>query len=319
MTRRKFNIGLSDRTVFDRMEKKIRYINEASSESEERNTVIEYSTVSCGENSKAIVPVIKYKIFEKYDELLHGFSTRLGGVSSEHLSSMNLSFSRGDDRDNVIENHRRFAEAVGYDYTKLVFSDQVHDTAIHVVSSNDTGKGITKESDIKNIDGLITNEREIPLITFYADCVPLYFYDPVNSVVALAHSGWKGTVNNIGGIMVHRMSELYGSRPEDIICAIGPSICMNCYEVSCDVADRFKEAYTDEEFASLIVDKGNDKYLLDLHKACKYNFINAGIIGEHIAMPDMCTCCNSSILYSHRASNGMRGNLAAVIMLYNCT
>lgn len=317
MIRRKLDIGLSDRTVFDRMEKKIRYINEASSEAGERSTVIEYSTVSCGESGKAVVPVIKYKIFEQYDELLHGFSTRLGGVSSGHLSSMNLSFSRGDDRDNVIENHRRFAEAAGYDYTKLVFSDQVHDTAIHTVSAEDIGKGITVESDIKNIDGLITNERGIPLITFYADCVPLYLYDPVNSVVALAHSGWKGTVNNIGGIMVRKMCGLYGSRPEDIVCAIGPSICMDCYEISRDVADKFREAYSDKEFDSFIADKGNDKFQLDLHKACKYNFINAGIDEEHIAMPDLCTCCNSSLLYSHRASGGMRGNLAAVIMLYN--
>lgn len=317
MTRRKLDIGLSDRTVFDRMEKKIRYINEASSEEGERSTVIEYSTVSCGESGKAVVPVIKYKIFEQYDELLHGFSTRLGGVSRGHLSSMNLSFSRGDDRDNVIENHRRFAEAAGYDYTKLVFSDQVHDTAIHTVSAEDIGKGITVESDIKNIDGLITNERGIPLITFYADCVPLYLYDPVNSVVALAHSGWKGTVNNIGGIMVRKMCGLYGSRPEDIVCAIGPSICMDCYEISRDVADKFREAYSDKEFDSFIADKGNDKFQLDLHKACKYNFINAGIDEEHIAMPDLCTCCNSSLLYSHRASGGMRGNLAAVIMLYN--
>lgn len=261
------------------------------------------------------VPVIKYKIFEGYDQMIHGFSTRLGGISKEHLYSMNLSFSRGDDVENVIENHKRFAKAVGYDYTRLVFSDQVHDTKIHVVKADDCGKGIITESDIKGIDGLITNEKNIPLITFYADCVPLFFYDPKKQVVALAHSGWKGTVNKIGTKMIKKMQELYGSLAEDIICAIGPSICKACYEVSQDVADRFRDAYTNDEYKSMITCKGNDKYLLDLHMACKYNLINAGVSRDNIAMPDVCTCCNPDVLYSHRASNGMRGNLGAVIML----
>lgn len=261
------------------------------------------------------VPVIKYEIFKDYNNLLHGFSTRLGGVSKEHLYSMNLSFTRGDDVENVMENHKRFAEAVGYDYTKLVFSDQIHETRIRVVDEDDCGKGIITENDIKGIDGLVTNKKNIPLITFYADCVPLFFYDPKKQVVALAHSGWKGTVNKIGTKMIEKMNEVYGCSPEDIICAIGPSICKSCYEISKDVADNFKATYTNDEYSSMITYKGNDKYLLDLHMACKYNFIDAGVLESNIAMPDLCTCCNPDVLFSHRASKGMRGNLAAVIML----
>ena len=152
-------------------------------------------------------------------------------------------------------------------------------------------------------------------MTFYADCVPLYMYDSVNRVIGLAHSGWKGTVADIGGKMVEKLNNVYGSNPSDIICAIGPSICRNCYEVDDVVIDRLKEQYKTEELDMLVEDKGNGKYQLDLHLACKINFINAGIPDENISLPDLCTCCNSNILYSHRARKGMRGNLAAVMML----
>ena len=262
-----------------------------------------------------IVPVIKYKALDIYEDIIHGFSTRLGGVSKEHLFSMNLSFSRGDERDNVLENHRRFAKAVGYNSERLVFSDQVHDVIIHVVKEEDAGKGIIKESDIKNIDGLVSNVKNIPLITFYADCVPLFFYDKLNKVVGLAHSGWKGTVGNIAAHMIQTMKNEYSSSPENIVVAIGPSICMDCYEISEDVAVKFEAKYTDKELKNMLLNKGNGKYQLDLHQACKYNFLNAGILENNISMPDICTCCNPNELFSHRASNGLRGNLAAVIML----
>ena len=153
------------------------------------------------------------------------------------------------------------------------------------------------------------------MITFYADCVPLFFYDPVNKVVGLAHSGWKGTVGNIANAMVDKFVELYGSNPSDIVAAIGPSICVDCYEVSQDVALQFMAAYSETEIKYILYSKDNGKYQLNLHEACKRNLINSGVLEGNISMPDFCTCCNPDILYSHRASNGMRGNLAAVIML----
>lgn len=262
------------------------------------------------------VPVIKYKVFDKYDEVVHGFSTRLGGVSKNHLYSMNLSFFRDDEYENVLENHRIFAGALGYDYRKLVLSDQVHKTDIYVVCSDDAGKGIIGDKErLRNIDGLVTNERDIPLMTFYADCVPLYFYDPVRHVVGLAHSGWRGTVADIAKAMLDKMHDVYGSSASDIICAIGPSICVDCYEVSEDVASEFRNHYNDEMLKDILFYKGNGKYQLDLHQACRYNLLSAGVKAANISMPDYCTCCNPDIFFSHRKTNGMRGNLAAVIML----
>lgn len=291
--------------------KYIRYYNSLSLEN--RGSYIDLINIS--NTSEDVIPVIKYKILDKHEDIIHGFSTRLGGISTDYLYSMNLSFSRGDDRKNVLTNHERFAKAVGYNSEKLVFSDQVHRNSIYEVTEKDCGKGICYLSDIKEIDGLVTNTKGIPLITFYADCVPLFFYDSVKKVVGLAHSGWKGTVGNIAQEMVDKLVFLYDSNPSDIVVAIGPSICVDCYEVSEDVANQFYEAYTETELVNILYSKGNGKYQLNLHEACRRNLINAGVLESNISMPDICTCCNPNLLYSHRASNGLRGNLAAVIML----
>ncbi|MBQ9278893.1 MAG: peptidoglycan editing factor PgeF [Lachnospiraceae bacterium] len=304
MERKKFDIRTDAKLLLKRNEHLQKFIEPYNNDN--RTTYIDYTST----------PVIKYKIFDGYENLVTGFSTKLGGVSKGHLYSLNLSFSRGDDNSNVIENHKRFAKAVGYDFTRLVFSNQVHKTNIRVIESDeDAGKGMIKVSDIKEVDGLVTNLPNIPLMTFYADCVPIYYYDKVKNVIGLVHSGWKGTVSNIAGKMIQTMKDVYNSETSDIVCAIGPSICKNCYEVDDVVIDKVKESYNEEEYKMIVEEKQDGKYLFDLHLACKINLINSGVLEENIAMTDLCTCCNNNILYSHRASNGKRGNLAAVMML----
>lgn len=248
-------------------------------------------------------------------EILHGFSTRLGGVSQGYLGTMNLSFHRGDQNEAVMENHRRFAKAIGYDETRLVFSDQVHETRIRKVTAKDCGKGIVRESDICKTDGLVTNEPGVPIMTFFADCVPLFFYDPDGKVIAMAHSGWRGTVGRIGMKMIEYMHTEYGSDPSRILCAIAPSICQSCYEVSSDVADRFYEVFGEEHGEELLYRKENGKYQLNLHKACELTLLEAGVLPKHLDVTDLCTCCNPDFFFSHRASNGKRGNLAGVMMI----
>lgn len=262
------------------------------------------------------VPFVTFPKMESFrEDMIHGFSTKLGGVSKKHLYSMNLSFSRGDEEENVRENHRLFASALGYNPEKLVFSNQVHLTNIHKVTKEDMGKGIIYESDILEIDGLVTNEPGIPLITFYADCVPLFFYDPIHKVIAMAHSGWKGTVAKIGEKMIQFMNKEYGSNPEEIVCAIAPSICQKCYEVSDDVALQFIDVFGRKVDESLLYQKENGKYQLNLHRACELTLLQAGVKEENLDITNLCTCCNPDFFYSHRASNGMRGNLAGVMML----
>lgn len=260
---------------------------------------------------------VEYITFNKLSKAgaVHCFSTRMGGVSREHLYSMNLSFSRGDLKDNVMENHKRLAEAVGYDYRRLVFSDQAHRTTVRQVTASDAGKGIIKASDITETDGLMTDVPGLPLITFYADCVPVFFYDKKHRAAAVSHSGWRGTVADISSNTIKHLNSAYGTNPEDLICAIGPSICKNCYEVDADVALKFKEHYKTGEYERIVTDKGTGKYLLDLHMANLINLINSGVPEENIDVTDICTCCNPDYLFSHRASHGMRGNQAGVIMI----
>lgn len=265
------------------------------------------------------VTVIRFPIFEK-ENIVHGCSTRLGGVSTGYYGSMNLGFKTGDDRENVMENHRRFAKAVGFDEKKLVLSDQIHKTVVRTVSAADAGKGIVAVSDIKGVDGLVTNDKDVVLMTFFADCVPLFFYDRVKQAVGVAHSGWRGTVQRMGRETVETMQREFGSSPEDILVAVGPSICRNCYEVSSDVADAFYHEFAKEWWDEILVEKdvdasGEKKYQLDLWKANEIVLKEAGIPDENIQVSGLCTCCQNDVFFSHRATNGKRGSLAGVITL----
>lgn len=259
------------------------------------------------------VVYLTFPILEQFG-VKHGFSTRLGGVSEGMFSSMNLSFQRGDDRDKVEENYKRICNVLNMNHKNVVLSNQVHDTKIKLVTKEDAGKGMIKESDIIGIDGLITKEKDIPLVTFYADCVPLFFYDPVKEVIAAAHSGWRGTKEKIGKKMVETMEEEFGCKKEDVVAVIGPSICQDCYEVSEDVVLEFQEVFM-EETSLYAKAKENGKYNLDLWKVNSMILKEAGILEKHMSLPNLCTCCNPKLLFSHRASKGKRGNLAGFISL----
>ena len=277
--------------------------------------------------NESTVPFIAFKALESTQLVKHGFSTRLGGVSEGFLSTLNLGFGRGESDENVMENLKRIGKSIGFDYRRLVATNQTHTTNIRVVTEEDAGKGIVIPRDYSDIDGLITNVVNLPLITYYADCVPLYFLDPVNKAIGLSHSGWRGTVGKIGAKTARLMGENYGTKPSDIICCIGPSICMDCYEVSSDVADEFMSAFGIEPSGipfyvhgqkmpdSILYRKESGKYQLDLWEACRKGLLEAGVMAENIHVTNLCTSCNKEVLYSHRASNGKRGSLAAFLML----
>lgn len=261
------------------------------------------------------VPYIQFKNLSATGIVKHGFSTRKGGVSTGIFSSMNLNFKRGDDPDAVMENYRRMAAALNMRVEDMVLSDQTHTTNVRVITEEDRGKGILKLQDYSDVDGMITNVPGIVLVTSYADCVPLYFVDPVRKAIGLSHSGWKGTVGHIGQKTVWKMHEVYGSEPKDIVAAIGPSICQSCYEVSDDVAEAFRANFTADEAADILLDKGNGKYQLDLWKANWYVLTDAGILPEHLSVTDLCTACHPDLLWSHRKTNGQRGGLSAFLSL----
>ena len=260
------------------------------------------------------VPLLHFPLLEKCSFITHAFTTRMGGVSTGDCTSMNLSFTRGDDEAAVRENYRRIAAALGTDAKQFVCSDQTHTTNVRRVTKADAGKGVVIPKDYTDVDGLITNEPGIVLSTFYADCVPLYFVDPVHRAIGLSHSGWRGTVNKMGQVTIEAMKREFGSRAADLYCAIGPSICQDCYEISRDVAEEFVKAFP-KHVNDILIQKSEEKFQLDLWKANEIVMLESGVLPEHLAVTNICTCCNPTELFSHRASKGKRGNLAAFLMI----
>lgn len=243
----------------------------------------------------------------------HLFSTRMGGVSTGRYSTMNLGFSNGDQRENVLENYRRLCAAENIDIEHLVLSRQTHTENVRSVTKLDRGTGIFKPS-FNDVDGLITNESGVALVTQYADCTPLLFCDPVKRVIATSHAGWRGTVKQIGKVTVEKMVNEYGCNSSDIIACIGPCIGQCCYEVDDPVYNEFmKIDYLNHD--KFITEKGNQKYMLDLVEANKQILLHSGIKEENLDISDICTNCNHNELHSHRATKGERGNLAAIIEL----
>lgn len=265
------------------------------------------------------VPYLTFPLLEEQTWCRHAFSTRAGGISTGALSSMNLSFAREKNRSTVEANFRIFADALGFPPEHMVLSHQTHTTNIRVVTAADRGKGFLRERDYRDIDGLVTDCPDIVLVTFYGDCVPLLAVDPVHHVIGSAHSGWRGTLNNIGAELIRTMRETYGTNPADVRAAIGPSICPDCFEVGPEVAEAFL-AERGTAFSEPILRRGNikdgeQKYQLDLQEACRRNFLGAGLKEEHISLPDLCTCCNWDVLFSHRGSGGEHGLMAAFLWM----
>lgn len=246
--------------------------------------------------------------------VVHAFSTRYGGVSKGYFSQMNLSYTRGDEKECVDENFRLFGEAVGFNPEKLVFTDQQHTANVRKVTEADAGKGIVSERDYDNVDGLVTDVPGIMLTVFSADCVPVLFYDPVKRCVGSAHSGWRGSAGRICKNTVEMMAAEYGSCMENIRVLIGPCICQDCYEVSEDVAEVFMKEFS-ENIHDLILKKGvkEGKYQLDLVEVCRQTLLECGVKEEHIELPGICTCHNPELLFSHRKMGNQRGNLCGVI------
>ena len=261
------------------------------------------------------VTYLSFPILEDTGLVSHAFSTRLGGVSKGDFATMNFSFTRGDDRDDVLENYRRMAAALGVDRERMVLTWQTHTTNVRRVTEEDEGKGIVRDRDYRDVDGLITDIPGITLVTFFADCVPLYFLDPVHKAIGLSHSGWRGTVKRMGQVTVDAMKEAFGTRPEDIIACIGPSICGDCYEVGEEVADEFADAFHEKYHDVILLKKQNGKYQLDLWKANEIVLKEAGIKGDYLAVTNICTYCNPQLLFSHRRTAERRGNLCAFLSL----
>ncbi|MDD6101796.1 MAG: peptidoglycan editing factor PgeF [Clostridiales bacterium] len=268
-------------------------------------------------------PFISFSAFENIPGIRAGFSTKLGGVSTGHLKSLNLGFDLGDDYDNILTNYKIISEAIGFDVNDIVLTNQVHKNDVVPVTSNDKGNGLFYKNKFESADGLITDEANLVLTVRGADCTPMFFVDRANRVLATAHGGWAGTVCDIAGNAVRKMTEMYGTRPEDIIAVIGPSICPKCYEISEDVAERFYEKFgrrayeytnVDNYVNNRILTPGDDThYYANLWLANRQNMIDAGVLDENIHNSCLCTKCMMTLFYSHRGMKGRRGVMSGFL------
>ena len=218
-----------------------------------------------------------YGTFSHFDAhgFVHGISTRLHGVSEHPFHSLNLGIHTSDDREAVLKNRRLFADAVGIDPKAAVTAQQVHDDTIAIVASMDSDRGDKVYPHVfSSTDGLATAETGIPLMLFFADCVPVLFFDPIRRIAAISHAGWKGTVSRIAAKTLQALANEFGTNPKDCLIGIGPSIGQCCYEVDETVISRLRHEFG-ESWTEFAVPRGN-RWMLDLWSVNRRQLIDVG-------------------------------------------
>ncbi len=238
----------------------------------------------------------------------HGFTTRLGGVSTGHLDSLNLGLHRGDDPKNVLENYRILSDAIGFDPEKLVATKQIHSDIVRPVSERDWGIYLAG-GPCPQCDALITNTPGTALAVFTADCTPILLWDHVNGAVGAAHAGWRGTAADIAGKTVAAMVDQFGCDAENIHAAIGPNIGPCCFETDLEVPQAMLATFGNPIQKHLR--SVGEKYYVNLKEINAHALRRAGI--THIAISPECTMCSPHRFWSHRYTHGLRGAQVGLI------
>ncbi len=261
----------------------------------------------------------KIKLFQmpalkRFGCVSHGFTTRLGGVGEPPFDTLNLAFHVGDNPGAVITNRKAVCRVLGAEIDNMVTGQQVHGVNIAVVGREHTGRGaLSYDTALPDTDGLLTVRPGLILATFYADCVPVFIFDPVKKVVGSVHAGWKGTVARIAAFALQKMANTFGSRPADCIVGVGPSIGPCCYEVDEPVAGLFRQEFGGAP--GLLEEPGVAKARLNLWEANRKIVVEAGVNENNVEIANICTCCNRKLLFSYRGEGGHTGRMGAFIML----
>lgn len=238
-----------------------------------------------------------------------GFTTRNGGYSSNPFESFNIGLHVPDKHSDVLANRKKLAEILSFPLEQWVSGEQTHETRVHIAGESDAGKGSTSyDTSLKRIDGLITKQSGLLCTAFYADCVPLYFFDPVTGYIGLAHAGWKGTVNRIGEQMIQKFLDV-GANPQDINAVIGPCISKEQYEVNENVIQHIAES----DFEKSVEKIGNNRFLLDLKQLNAEILLQQGILSHNIDITNYCTFTDEHLFFSHRRDQGRTGRMLGYI------
>ena len=259
-----------------------------------------------------------YGTFSIFPEVkvTHAISTKFNGVSDIVKGGLNLALHVGDNPEHVVENRKKFCEGLNLDISKMTTCQQVHGNSIACVTKDNIGAGAFSFKDtISDTDALITNVKEVSLSLFFADCTPIMIYDEEHHAIGVAHGGWRGTVGAIALHTVKAMAQAFETNPRKCVASVGPSIGACCYEIGDEVADKFKHTFKDRSDMILQKNTSTGKYHLDLCTANALMLIRAGLKPENIDFADVCTCCNSEVLFSYRADKGKTGRICAIMEL----
>lgn len=240
----------------------------------------------------------------------HCFTTRIGGVSPNEFSTLNLSLSREENPENKHENYGRVCEALGREYQSLTLVKYNHGIGVHAAETADAGKGISKETDFDFCDAIITNARAVTALTMHADCVPVFFADIRNRAVGVAHAGWRGVYDGIVAAVLRRLQEQYQSNMEDILIGIGPHLQACCFEVQEDVAGKFRD-----KFGDCVLTYRNEKMYLNMQDVLCMQLQEAEVPERNITCANLCTHCREDLFYSHRRDQGKTGAMGAFIAI----
>ncbi|MDD5016929.1 MAG: peptidoglycan editing factor PgeF [Eubacteriales bacterium] len=249
--------------------------------------------------------------FDKAGGVVCAFSTRIGGVSAKPYDTLNFSRKREQNNHNYLENMKRFAHAAGFNHENAVSINYAHSAVIYKADESDKGHGVVSGNLAVTCDGLVTDTVNLPLISYHADCVPLFFYDPKRRAVAICHAGWKGVASHMATSAISSLTGI-GCMPKDILAAIGPCISVKHFEVKQDVGDIFKY-----EFGDNTIEIRDGRIYIDLVKSCVIDMLNSGIEPQNMTVSDLCTYEDSYLFFSHRRDKGKTGSMAAVIKLLN--
>lgn len=264
--------------------------------------------------SKGEITYLTSPLYNDLSWLNSGFSTRLGGVSDGVCGSMNFAYNQYDNPQNVYKNYQLFCDAAGIDINKIITTKQVHSNTVVKLDSGHTFRSVNEPGcDFPSVDGVITNIPGVTLFAFSADCSLIQIVDPVNKAIGLCHSGWRGTANRISSNAISMMQENYGSNPSDLLVTIGPSICQECFEVEWDMIEEARKGFKESDYDKIYYKKNESKYQFNLWEANRIVLLESGVNYKNIFMPNLCTKCNPSLLFSHRNMGLKRGTLIAFL------
>lgn len=253
--------------------------------------------------------------FEETGLVKHGFTTRIGGISTGSFRELNLSWTRTDSIEETRQNYKIACKALGIDENSLVVVNCQHTDNVVYIDEKRAGNGFKRlyEEDETGFDAMFTDKNTISLCTIHGDCVPIFLLDTKNKVIGLCHAGWKGTVKRITAKLIDKMKDEYNSQSKDILAAVGPCIGKCCFEVHSDVAEPFMKEFSETGGISKAVNDG--KYMVDLQAGVAYDIYSRGIPLQNVTIADMCTCCNKELFHSYRRDGLGAGSMASFLKL----